>query len=112
MVERQDVTIRVDSANVNRTGTYSLNLSIENQSDRPFAFVPLFAEVLTSSGEKVKARYTFEAGESGSVVAEPGQILRGKVTILGQPWVTNDKQDLTLLIKEGTSNSRVFRIPI
>lgn len=102
------VTVRLDGARVSPSGTFVANLVIDNQSDRPFGFVPLFAEVQDAAGQPVRSRIFFDA--SGDVLAQPGSSLRGQVYVLEGTWTNSGPQDLFLVIREGTSGGRTFRI--
>lgn len=108
--ELNAVTIQFDGGQVNSAGSYEVNVIVENNSDRPFAFVPVFVKVQTADGEDVSARFSFE--DPNHTAAEPGETLRGKLRVLGQDWQSSGSQGLTLVIREGTTGGRVFRIPI
>jgi hypothetical protein len=107
--ERDGVTIRTDGAYISRSGSPTIKLVIENKSDREFGFVPVLAQVTDENGKALPARYKFE---SKTNIVEAGGTLRGQVQIPAYRWIGQDKQGLTLLIKEGTVGARVFRIPI
>lgn len=102
------VQIQLDGAYVNQSGTYVANLIIENESDRSFGFVPVMARVQDPSGQDVQARVSLE---TDSELVSPGEILRGRVFVLGRRWNDAGTQNLTLVVNEGTSGGRHFRIP-
>lgn len=106
---QDEVTIKLDGANVSKSGNYTVNLVIENQSDRPFGFVPVFAKVVDASGESITSKLDLEI--AGDALIQPGQQIRGELSIFGQPWSSANSQDLMLVITEGTSGGRLFRIP-
>ncbi|MEB3293082.1 MAG: M48 family metalloprotease [Synechococcales bacterium] len=110
--ERENVKITLTSAYISNSGSYTIDLLIENQSDRSFLVVPVFAQVLDDNGKRVAARYSFETDANQEAIAEPGKSLQGKVVIPSRRWVENDKQGITLMIKEGSVGARVFRIPL
>jgi hypothetical protein len=103
------VSIRLDGARVSSRGTFVANLQVENQSDRPFGFVPLFAEVRDASGQSVPARLRLSDGSEDGMV-NPGEQLKGEVYLLDRPWNNSGSQNLTLVIREGTSGNRNFYV--
>ncbi|MEE3718196.1 hypothetical protein V2H45_15765 [Tumidithrix elongata RA019] len=104
---RDDVAVILNSAYVTSGGTYEAGLLIENRSDRPFTFVPIFAKVVDSNGKEVAARVIL-ANDSAST-AEPGKNMRGRVVVLGRKWDASGSQNLFLVIQG--SGDRNFRIP-
>ncbi|HEY9643405.1 MAG TPA: hypothetical protein V6C57_23145, partial [Coleofasciculaceae cyanobacterium] len=104
-----DVSLGLDGAWINPGGTYVANLVLENYSQRPFGFVPLFAEVRDASGQAVQSRILLRGSEDG--VVEPGETLRGQLFLLDRHWNNAGSQNLTLVIQEGTSGSRNFHLP-
>ena len=103
------VSIRLDGARVSSRGTFVANLKVENQSDRPFGFVPLFAEVRDASGQTVPARLRLSNGSEDGMIA-PGEMLQGEVYLLDRYWNNSGNQNLTLVIREGTSGNRNFHV--
>lgn len=103
-----NVSIGLEGAHVTSRGSYVANLVIENKSAESFGFVPVFAEVRNANNAAIRSRIFFGDGADGFV--EPGEVVRGQIYILDQPWKSIGSQDLTLLIQEGTSGSRHFRI--
>jgi len=102
----ENVEIRLDGGKVDSDRNFTITFIVENRSDRPFAFIPLYAQVLTESGRKLKTRFS-----SANVVVPAGEKITGEVQILGQTWNSQGSQNLTLFIKESSSGGRVFRIP-
>lgn len=103
------VSIRLDGARVSSRGTFVANLKVENQSDRPFGFVPLFAEVRDASGQTVPARLRLSNGSEDGMIA-PGEMLQGEVYLLDRYWNNSGNQNLTLVIREGTTGNRNFHV--
>ncbi|MGJ3249433.1 MAG: protein kinase domain-containing protein [Elainellaceae cyanobacterium] len=105
-----DVSVRLDGAHVNTSGTFVANVVIENQSDRTFAFVPVYAaRIETEWGQPITSRISF--GNSSEPVVERGDRLTGQLFVLGQRWKDSGSQNLVLVIEEGTTGGRTFRIP-
>lgn len=103
-----NVSIQLDDARVSPDGTVAANLVVENNSDRTFGFVPLFAEVEDANGNIVRSRVHFTNAEGG--IAEPGQVLHGQVHMFNRTWNSSGSQNLALVIQEGTTGSRNFRL--
>ncbi|HEY9662247.1 MAG TPA: hypothetical protein V6C65_27645, partial [Allocoleopsis sp.] len=103
-----NVSIRLNGARVNPGGTFVANLQVDNQSDRSFGFVPLFAEVRDASGHPVESRVLFHGSEDAMVA--PGENIQGEVYLLDRYWNTAGNQNLTLVIREGTSGNRNFYV--
>lgn len=104
-----DVSIRLHGARVSSRGTFVANLQVENQSDRPFGFVPLFAEVRDASGQSVPARLRLTSGSEDGMI-DPGERLQGEVYLLDRYWNDSGNQNLTLVIREGTTGNRNFHV--
>lgn len=104
-----EVSVRLNGARVNPRGTFVATILVENDSDRPFGFVPLFAEVRDATGQPVSSRVTFNGAQDAMVA--PGEQLQGEVYLLDRFWNEAGTQDLTLVIREGTSGSRSFNVP-
>jgi serine/threonine protein kinase len=103
------VTIRIDGAHVNTSGTFIANLVIENRSDRTFGFVPVYGAYVESPwGQDITSRVSF--GNSSEPVVEPGSRLTGQLFILGQRWKADGDQNLVLIVQEGTTGGRTFQI--
>lgn len=103
-----DVSIRLSGARVISGGTYAANLIVENQSNRAFGFVPLFAEVRDANGQPVQSRVLFHGSEDAMV--NPGERIQGEIYLLDRYWNEAGSQNLTLVIREGTSGNRNFRV--
>lgn len=103
-----NVSIQIDDAKVSPDGTVAANLVVENHSDRTFGFVPLFAEVEDANGNIVRSRVHFTNTDDG--IAEPGEILHGQVHMFNRQWNPSGSQNLALVIQEGTTGSRNFRL--
>jgi serine/threonine protein kinase len=104
-----EVSVRLNGARVNPRGTFVATILVENDSDRPFGFVPLFAEVRDATGQPVSSRVTFNGARDAMVA--PGEQLQGEVYLLDRFWNEAGTQELTLVIREGTSGSRSFNVP-
>ncbi|MBH8562464.1 M48 family metalloprotease [Nostoc sp. CENA67] len=102
---RDNVEIRIDGAKVESNRNFSINFVVVNRSDRPFAFVPLYAQVVTENGKKLSTRFS-----SADVLVPAGGTTKGTVQVLGQSWNSQGSQNLTLVIKESTGGGRLFRI--
>jgi hypothetical protein len=103
-----DVSIQLDGARVSPDGTVAANLVVENHSDRNFGFVPLFAEVEDADGNIVRSRVQFTNTDDG--IAEPGEVLHGQIHMFNRQWNSSGSQNLALVIQEGTTGSRNFRL--
>jgi serine/threonine protein kinase len=102
-----DVSIWVDGSWTNPSGTFAANLVIQNRSSRAFGFVPLYAESRDANGQLARRRILFTG--SNTAMIEPGQVIRGQLSLLDRS--TSSPQNLTLVIQESTSGGRNFRIP-
>jgi hypothetical protein len=103
-----NVSLGLNGAWINPGGTYVANLVMQNDSDRTFGFVPLFAEVKDASGQPVHARILLRGSENGMI--QPGGTLRAQLYLLDRRWITAGNQNLTLVIHEGTTGSRDFNL--
>jgi serine/threonine protein kinase len=103
-----DVSIQLDGARVSPDGTVAANLVVANHSDRTFGFVPLFAEVEDADGNIVRSRVQFTNTDDG--IAEPGEVLHGQIHMFNRQWNSSGSQNLALVIQEGTTGSRNFRL--
>jgi serine/threonine protein kinase len=102
------VSVRLNGARVSTRGTFVANLQVENRSDRSFGFVPLFVEVRDVNGQPVASRLRLNSSGDGMVA--PGETLQGEVYLLDRYWNTAGSQELTLVIREGTSGNRNFHV--
>jgi tetratricopeptide (TPR) repeat protein len=103
---RDDVEVRIDGAKLETARNFTIKFTIENRSKTAFIFVPLYGEVTDAKGKKLTARFY----TSDSRVA-PGAKMTGEVRVYGHPWTNEASQNLTLVIKESSSGSRLFRVP-
>jgi serine/threonine protein kinase len=103
-----NVSLGLNGAWINPGGTYVANLVMQNDSDRAFGFVPVFAEVKDASGQAVQARILLRGSEDG--IIQPGGTLRAQLYLLDRRWISAGTQNLTLVIHEGTSGSRNFSL--
>jgi hypothetical protein len=108
--ERYGVTVNLDKAYISRSGTYKIDFSIVNGGDRTFGFVPLFAEVTDQSGQRVTARY--DVTSKGGAMVDPGGTITGTIMLPNRKWVEDDQQGIIIVIPEGSSGGRVFRISL
>lgn len=104
----ESVSVRLEGARISSSGTFVANLVVENYSDRSFGFVPLFVEVRDAAGHRVGSRVSFGGSEDAMVA--PGEMLQGEVYLLDRYWDSSGSQDLTLVIREGTSGNRNFYV--
>jgi Zn-dependent protease with chaperone function len=107
--ERYGVTVRLEKAYVSSFGTYVIEATIVNGSDQPFGFVPVFSEVLDQSGKTVTSRYDF-SGSADGIMVKPGESLTGKINLPSRKWISGDQQGIIVVLTEGSSGGRVFRI--
>jgi hypothetical protein len=106
---RDRVSVVIDGAFVpSSCSSFTANVTIKNDSDREFTFVPGFIQVFTSSGETRKARLVMKKGFSPSVGV--GKEVQAELQVFQHQWVGNGSQDLTFEMKEGSSVARVFRL--
>ncbi|GAB4372720.1 MAG: hypothetical protein Kow00121_15320 [Elainellaceae cyanobacterium] len=103
-----NVSVRLDGAHVNSRGTYVATFLVQNSSDRAFGFVPVFAEVRDANGQTVGSRVMIPGSEDALVA--PGETLQGEVYLFDRYWNSAGAQDLTLVIREGTSGNRNFYV--
>ena len=108
--ERYGVTVKLERAYVKAFGTYEIEATIVNGSDRPFGFVPVFADVTDQSGKSITSQYQFQAKDDGSLIVNPGESLKGKIKLPTRKWISGDQQGIILVLTEGSSGGRVFRI--
>ncbi|MFM7888194.1 MAG: hypothetical protein ACKPCM_16225, partial [Pseudanabaena sp.] len=108
-IEKQKVAVIIDGGYVaNGCNSFTVKLRIKNNSDRSFTFVPGFVQVFDSNDEPLKSRVTFKDGQTGTV--EPGQEIEPRLQVFKHRWRNEDKQNLTIELKEGSSVARVFRV--
>jgi hypothetical protein len=103
-----EVSVRLSGARVSTRGTFVANVQVENHSDRSFGFVPLFVEVRDVNGQPVASR--LRLNRSGDGIVAPGETLSGEVYLLDRYWNNSGSQDLTLVLREGTSGNRNFHV--
>ena len=84
------------------------NLMIANHSDRTFSFNPLYAEVVTTTGEIVRSRILFTS--SVGLRLQPGETLSGHVSLLDRTQ-RNLLPEASLVIQESASGQRTFYVP-
>lgn len=102
------VSVRLNGARISPRGTFVTNVQVENRSDRSFGFVPLFVEVRDANGQAVASRLRLNSSRDGIVA--PGEILQGEMYLLDRYWDHSGSQELTLVIREGTSGNRNFHL--
>jgi hypothetical protein len=105
---REDVTIILRDVKVNQSGFFSINVEITNNSKAEFGFVPAFIKVINADGKSLTSAFT---NDKSKPLITPGETVKAKLTMPGQIWKKDVKQNLILEIREGTIGSRVFRIP-
>ena len=107
--ERDRVTVSLDGAFVATScSSFTANVRIKNNSDRPFTFVPGFVKVFSNNGDDLKARLTMKKGSSPS--AGVGETIEAEVQVFKHRWTNQGSQDLVFELKEGSSVARVFRL--
>jgi pyruvate/2-oxoglutarate dehydrogenase complex dihydrolipoamide acyltransferase (E2) component len=104
-----DVEIQFNGATVSNSGSFITNFAIANRSSSVFGFVPVFASVEDASGQPVTAKIKLNEGENGML--QPGAVAQGQVQVINHPWNESGTQGLVLVVKEGTTGGRVFRMP-
>jgi hypothetical protein len=104
-----EVEIQFNGATVSSSGSFITNFTIANRSSSVFGFVPVFASVEDASGQPVTAKIKLNDGENGML--DPGASVQGQVQVLNHPWNESGTQGLVLVVKEGTTGGRVFRMP-
>jgi hypothetical protein len=65
-------------------------------------------EVRDVNGQPVASRLRLNSSGDGMVA--PGETLQGEVYLLDRYWNTAGSQELTLVIREGTSGNRNFHV--
>ena len=86
--------------------SYKIKFNLDNQTKTNFGFVLPFSEVVDSSGSKVKARFSCQAGSDSFV--DPGESINCEAWVLESSWSNGEEQGLILVIKESTIGARVF----
>jgi hypothetical protein len=104
-----NVEIQFNGATVSNSGSFTTNFAIANRSETVFGFVPVFASVEDASGQPVTAKIKLNDGENGML--QPGAVAQGQVQVINHPWNESGTQGLVLVVKEGTTGGRVFRMP-
>lgn len=104
--EKTGVRLEIKEADVSTRGTYSLHFTIANNTNEPFIFVIPFSQVLNQTGDRVSAKFTCE----GPSTVEAGESLSCECRVVGQTWQSGNRQNLILVLKEGTIGARVFRV--
>ncbi|MEB3230152.1 MAG: M48 family metalloprotease, partial [Leptolyngbyaceae bacterium] len=105
---RDNITLSLEDFELRGT-TLNARIVIQNDSDRPFGFVPIFAKVVDPEETRFTSNISFETA-GGDVLVQPGEILTGTLAVFGcdRPTALNDQ--LVLVITEGTSGGRLFRL--
>ena len=103
-----EVFMWVDRVWLNQEGIPVANLMIANYSDRSFSFNPLYAEVVTASGQLQRSRILFTS--SVGLRLQPGETLSGQVSLLDR---SGDSllPEASLVIQEGVNGNRTFHVP-
>lgn len=103
-----DVSIRIEGAQLSSTGTLIANFTVENSSNRVFGFVPVFTEVRDANQQPIRSRMMIG---SENAMVPPGGRLEGQMFIFDRNnWSAGNHQSLRLLISEGTTGNRAFDI--
>jgi len=105
--QRDNVEIRIEGAKVESTGSFSVNFVIDNQGNRALSFIPSFADVIDTEGNKVSAKFTVLENDSEDTMILPGTTRKGRVRVFGQNWSNSGQQGLILVIP---LRSNIFRI--
>lgn len=103
-----EVFMWVDQVWSNPEGIPMANLMIANHSDRPFSFNPLYAEIVTTTGEVLRSRILFTS--SGGLRLQPGETLSGHVSLLDRTQGSL-LPEASLVIQESASGQRTFYVP-
>ncbi|MGK7891326.1 MAG: M48 family metalloprotease [Leptolyngbyaceae cyanobacterium] len=105
---REGVTISLEAFSL-RSTTVSARIVIQNNSDRPFGFVPIFTRVVDVDETRFASNIAFETA-GGDVLVPPGETLSGTLSVFGGDRPTALTDEMFLVITEGTSGGRLFRI--
>jgi hypothetical protein len=104
--DRNGVLMEITEADVTTRGTYSLKFTVANNTSEPFAFVIPYSQVLDEAGDRITAKFSCDA----QTFLDPGASLACECQVFGQRWQSTARQNLIMVIKEGTIGARVFRI--
>lgn len=107
-LNRQNVVVTINGAEVKPTGSYVLKLQIKNASDQLFGFIPFYVAVYTQDQKPVKTRFTIDKDKQP--IIQPQETLQAELALFGVKWKETGSQNLILEIKETTLGGRVFRI--
>jgi predicted Zn-dependent protease len=113
--EKQGVAVQLLRANIQPWGRYTLDIKVENNSEKKFGIGPFAVDILTYEREEIPSDFKVK---EGNAVVEPGDTLIATVKVIGKKWQTNEgekeqaenRQELVLSIKESTPGGRLFRI--
>lgn len=104
--DRNGVVVAMTEADVTTRGTYSLKFRITNNTSETFAFVIPFSQVINEAGERITAKFYCE----DQTILDAGVSIACECQVFGQRWQSTARQNLIMVIKEGTIGARVFRI--
>ncbi|WP_088891926.1 serine/threonine protein kinase [Leptolyngbya ohadii] len=104
------VFIWIDQASIHPDGTPIARLRIINDSDRPFSFSPVYAEVQTAENQTFRSRVLLTS--TSPTILQPGESMSGSVSLLDRNWSALHPKRATLIIQERASGDRVFHIPL
>lgn len=104
--DRNGVRIDITEADVTSRGTYALKFTVSNNTSDLFGFVIPFSQILDQAGNRVTAKFYCEE----QTFLDPGTSVTCECQIFGQQWQSTARQNLVMVIKEGTVAARVFRI--
>ncbi|MEB3293555.1 MAG: M48 family metalloprotease, partial [Synechococcales bacterium] len=102
---RDNVEVRLEKVKVSSARNVTITFTIDNRSNQSFGFVPMFAAIEQENGKKLSTRFS---NEVANVPANTK--VTGEVMLVGHSWKPDEPQELTLVIKESTQGSRLFRI--
>jgi Peptidase family M48 len=102
---RDNVEVRLEKVKVTSAKNVTITFTIDNRSNQSFGFVPMFASIELENGKKLSTRFS---NEISNIPANTK--VTGEVMLVGHSWKTDEPQELTLVIKESTQGSRLFRI--
>ncbi|MGK7874264.1 MAG: M48 family metalloprotease [Xenococcaceae cyanobacterium] len=107
---KRKVEIRLEGANVEPDGSFTLKVVIKNGSDDEVKIMPLRVEVFDANNREVLSRFSYDE-DTGEDIIPLNSTRTGTLSVSGVRWNNSDSQDLTLVIKETLGRTRIFRIP-
>ncbi len=110
--KKSDVEIRLHDANVEEDRSFTLSLSIVNNSERKVKIIPERVLIYRGDGSRILSEFNFD-DNTGEDVIQPNSTRTGKIYVpsgIGVGWENSEAQGLTLEVTETLGRARVFRI--